>query len=141
MFALARGLPTPDATIENRYVDVAGWSKGFIGMLGSVSYIFAAIFVVIFASSLKHVRFRKILIVLQICSSLLSALDLILVCVAKDALWGYVRRTVLVRTQKKKKKKGKEESRCLVIRSRLHCTREDCGFDSCMWSSGLAALC
>jgi len=96
VFALARGLPTPDATIENRYVDVAGWSKGFIGMLGSVSYIFAAIFVVIFASSLKHVRFRKILIVLQICSSLLSALDLILVCVAKDALWGYVRRTVLV---------------------------------------------
>ena len=68
-------------------MDVAGWSKGFIGMLGSISYIFAALFVVIFASSLKHVRFRKILIVLQICSALLSALDLVLVCVAKDALW------------------------------------------------------
>ena len=71
------------------YVDVAKWSKGFIGIMGSFAYVFAAIFVIVFASSLKHVRFRVILIWLQIGSAIMSALDLILVCVAKDAFWGH----------------------------------------------------
>ena len=77
------------AVMNYWYVDVAHWSKGFIGMLSSFAYVFAAVFVIIFASSLKNVRFRMILIWLQIGSAVLSALDLILVCVAKDAFWGH----------------------------------------------------
>merc|ERR1712178_128849 len=71
------------------YEDVALYSKGFISMMNTIAYLVALVFIVIYASCLKNVRFRVLFIVLQILQSILSSMDILLVCVAKDAFWGH----------------------------------------------------
>ena len=71
------------------YDDVAKFSKPFIGMMNTIAYVVALVFIVIYATYLKKVRFRVIFIALQILQSALSALDILLVVVAKDAWWAH----------------------------------------------------
>ena len=69
------------------YDDVAHYSKGFLGIMGTISYVIALVFVIVYATFLKNVRFRAIFIFLQVMQAAISSLDIILVTLAKDAYW------------------------------------------------------
>ena len=71
------------------YNDVAHFSKGFQGAIVMAGWLVALIAVVINASYLKGVRYRTLMISFQLFQAGISALDLLLVCVAKDAFWGH----------------------------------------------------
>ena len=71
------------------YEDVALYSKGFIGTISTVGWAVALIAVVINATYFKKVSWRTLLIGFQLFAMAISALDLLLVCVAKDAFWGH----------------------------------------------------
>ena len=71
------------------YEDVAGWTKGFLGIMNTIAYVCALIFIVVYATYLKRVRYRRIFIFLQLFQAALGSLDIILVSVAKDAYWGH----------------------------------------------------
>jgi len=71
------------------YDDVAKFSKTFQGAIGTFAYVFALFVVLIYISFMKGWRYRTLLILVQIGLCLISSLDLILVCIAKDAFWGH----------------------------------------------------
>ena len=50
-------------------------------------WLVALIAVIINASYLKGVRYRTLMISFQLFQAIISSLDLLLVCVAKDAFW------------------------------------------------------
>ena len=69
------------------YEDVAKYSKGFQGAVVTLGWGFGLLAVLINASFLKGVRYRWLFIGFQVIQALVSSLDLLLVCVAKDAFW------------------------------------------------------
>lgn len=71
------------------YNDVAHFSKGFQGAIIATGWIVALIAVVVNATFCKHVRFRTIFAICALSQAAISSLDLLLVCVAKDAFWGH----------------------------------------------------
>ena len=73
----------------NRYDDVAQYSKGFQGAANTASWVIAVIFIILYTSYMKHWNYRTNLLNLQILVTAVSALDIILVGVAKSAFWGH----------------------------------------------------
>ena len=71
------------------YEDVPQFSKQFMGLIGTVGWLVALLAVIVNATFFKGVSFRKLLIGFQLFVICISALDLVLVCVAKDAYWGH----------------------------------------------------
>ena len=65
------------------YNDVAHYSKGFQGMVVMVGWIVAIIGVIINASFCKGIRYRTMFLILIIIQAIISALDILLVSVAK----------------------------------------------------------
>ena len=45
--------------------------------------------IVISGTMCKHFRYRTLFVSFQVIQALISSLDLLLVCVAKDAFWGH----------------------------------------------------
>ena len=71
------------------YEDVGHYSKGFQGAIVTMGWVFGLVAVIVNAVYLGGVRYRQLFIGIQILQALISSLDLLLVCVAKDALWGH----------------------------------------------------
>lgn len=69
--------------------DVARYSKGFQGAISTFSWAIALILIVINGTVLKGLRYRTLFTMFQLLQALISCLDLLLVCVAKDAFWGH----------------------------------------------------
>ena len=69
--------------------DVAHYSKEFQGSIATFSWCLALILIVVSGTMCKHFRYRTLFISFQLIQALISSLDLILVCVAKDAFWGH----------------------------------------------------
>ena len=71
------------------YDDVGHYSKGFQGAIVTMGWVFGLIAVIVNAVYLGGVRYKRLFIGFQLIQAAISSLDLLLVCVAKDAFWGH----------------------------------------------------
>ena len=61
----------------------------FQGSIATFSWCIAFVLIVVSGTMCKHFRYRTLFISFQVIQALISSLDLLLVCVAKDAFWGH----------------------------------------------------
>ena len=61
----------------------------FQGSIATFSWCIALVLIVVSGTMCKHYRYRTLFMSFQVIQALISSLDLLLVCVAKDAFWGH----------------------------------------------------